>query len=221
MVEQYFCYNLIMKLFLSSSGISAPLTLEGLIDKPLSLSKVLIVPNAKDDQAPDHRQAKITETINSFLSTGIKATCFDLNDFKSRSEMQEQLCDADVIWVMGGNPFLLRYKMQQSGFDRVIGSVLEQGVVYGSESGGSIVAGSSLDGFEYGDLTKDVPKIITSGLNLVPYVITPHENIDFFAGAIQSVRSRHAAEDIVSIKDGQVVVFDDLGMRIVEPEIPL
>ena len=116
---------------------------------------------------------------------------------------------------MGGNSFVLRRAMRQSGFDGVIRDLLDaDAIAYGGYAAGAVVAGPTLRGLELMDDPWELPvgydeQLIWHGLGLTPFTIVPH------------YRSRHpdaaAAEKIVSymearkarfraLSDGEVIV---------------
>ena len=85
-----------------------------------------------------------------------------------------------MVWVCGGNSFILRRAMAQSGFDEVITDLLASDkVVYGGYSAGACVMAPTLLGIDLCDDPEVVPQsyhteIIWDGLGLVDYSIVPH-----------------------------------------------
>lgn len=81
---------------------------------------------------------------------------------------------------MGGNTFILRRAMQQSGFDEIITQLVQAAeFVYGGFSAGAVVAGASLDGIQLDDDPVTVPlgyspKVIWEGLGLCNFMVVPH-----------------------------------------------
>ena len=116
---------------------------------------------------------------------------------------------------MGGNSFVLRRAMKQSGFDTVIREMLAtDAIAYGGYAAGAVVAGPSLRGLELMDDPFELPDgydepLIWSGLGLTPFAIVPHY--------LSSHPEAAAAEKVVSymrarrtrfraISDGEVIV---------------
>src|SRR5690606_10768500 len=86
----------------------------------------------------------------------------------------------DFVWVTGGNAFVLRRAMKQSGFDDLIVDMLDRDdIVYGGFSAGAVVAAPTLRGIELIDDPAEVPagyeaEPIWDGLGLIDYSIVPH-----------------------------------------------
>jgi dipeptidase E len=84
------------------------------------------------------------------------------------------------VWVAGGNIFVLRRVMQDSGFDRIMTDMLgEYAIVYAGYSAGICVLAQSLRGLELVDDPAEVEQtfqkeVILDGLGLLPYTPVPH-----------------------------------------------
>jgi dipeptidase E len=151
-----------------------------------------------------------------FKALGLEPHEVDLRaHFGDVASLRQRLAGFDLVWVMGGNSFVLRRAMKQSGFDTVIRDMLDRdAIAYGGYAAGAVVAGPSLRGHELMDDPFELPEgyddqLIWSGLGLTPFAIVPHH------------LSRHpeaaAAEKVVSymrarrtryraLKDGEVIV---------------
>jgi len=181
--------------------------------------RAAIVENALDYITPElraHHRQHVYDPAADFARLGIAAEFLDLRAYFDAPEaLGDRLAQFDLVWVMGGNSFVLRRAMRQSGFDRVIGDMLRTDrIAYGGFSAGAVVAGPSLRGIELIDDPWEVPTgydepVIWHGLGLTPFVVVPH------------FRSRHpeaaAAEKVVSymaarkaryraLSDGEVIV---------------
>jgi dipeptidase E len=119
---------------------------------------------------------------------------------------------------MGGNTFMLRYQMQRSGFDNVIKELLESNIVYGGDSAGALVAGTSIGGInlESSDEPEFAEKVIEDGLDLVPYIIVPHIDDAEFAEVMPVVNARPDQDKIIRLKNSQAVIFNKGDYKIVE-----
>jgi dipeptidase E len=185
----------------------------------LSGSRVAIIANGYDGAsatARDIYRAEIHDPLAEFRSLGLDPHELDLRaHFGDPASLRSRLADYHLVWVLGGNCFVLRRAMRQSGFDRVIRDLLEADViVYGGTAAGAVVAGPTLRGFELADDPFELIEgydepLVWSGLGLTPFAIVPH------------FQSRHpeaaAAEKVVSymrarrtryraISDGEVIV---------------
>src|SRR5690606_9805305 len=111
-----------MRLYLSSYRIGdragALLALVG------SGKRAAIIENALDgfpDEAREAHRAEIYDPAGELAALGITGTRLDLRHYFGRqAALREALGRFDMVWVTGGNAFVLRRAMKQSGFDDVI-----------------------------------------------------------------------------------------------------
>lgn len=149
-------------------------------------ARVAIVSNALDYIAPEvRRQYRGFNATDCFRDRGLDAFDVDLRDFFSAPQtLHDRLSDARLVWAVGGNAFLLRRAMRQSGLDDLLVRRLADGdLIYGGWSAGACVAGNSLRGIDLMDNPPLAPAgyepaIIWEGLGLVDFVIVPHVNSD-------------------------------------------
>ncbi len=169
-----------MKLYLSSYRIPTPNDLFKLLAKSPQQVKVALVPNAQDDKLPEERAVGIDEVANDLEKHGLASEVVDLREYDEAEHLYEVLKNYDLIWVAGGNTFVIRSEMRRSGFDKIIDKLLEEGKVYAGESAGAIVAGLTLQGVEVADDPGLADEIIWEGLGLTDRIIAPHaDNLDF------------------------------------------
>ena len=85
-----------------------------------------------------------------------------------------------MIWTPGGNSFLLRRAMRQSGLDLFLMARWEdRNLVYGGYSAGAVVVTPTLRGIDLVDPPDQQAsgysaEIVWDGLALVPYCNAPH-----------------------------------------------
>ena len=199
-----------MKLYLSSYRLPAPNELGQLVGKPLSKLRLALIPNAKDYYAERARKIKVDAYIIYFQGLGIQADIIDLRSTNDPDKLKATLQDYDVVWAAGGNTFCLRYEMRRSGFEKVIKELLANGLVYGGDSAGALVAGSQIGGLgiEVADIPEFAEAVINEGLNLVPYIIVPHVDNPEFAAVTQTVRTKVSPEKLIELGDSQAVIFE-------------
>jgi dipeptidase E len=164
----------------------------------------------------DLYRSEVYDPLAEFQSLGLEPEELDLRAyFHDPESLRRRLTAFDLVWVMGGNSFVLRRAMRSSGFDTVIRELLQaDAIAYGGYAAGAVVAGPSLHGLELMDDPWELPDgydepLIWHGLGLTPFAIVPH------------YRSRHpeaaSAEKVVSymrarrtrfraISDGEVIV---------------
>jgi dipeptidase E len=205
-----------MRLYLSSERLGER---AGALLAMLGGPRVAIIANGYDGAsatARDIYRTEVYDPIAEFKSLGLEPHEVDLRaHFDDAASMRQRLKGFDLVWVMGGNSFVLRRAMKQSGFDNVVRDMLDaDAIVYGGYAAGAVVAGPSLRGLELMDDPFELPDgydepLIWNGLGLTPFAIVPH------------YQSRHpeaaAAEKVVSymrarrtrfraISDGEVIV---------------
>lgn len=208
-----------MKLYLSSIGIPAPEALTALLGKPFSKTTVALIPNAKDYYSKRAWDFTINSRIEYMKDLGFNIEVVDLKDY-TESALKNKLSNYDLIWAMGGNTFMLRYEMKRSGFDEIIQDSLNQGVVYGGDSAGALVAGLSINGIEAADEPGFAEEVIESGMGIVPFSILPHADNPEFSEVVPTFKELHQDEEIIELNDSQAVIFEDGAYRIIDGQIP-
>lgn len=173
-----------MRLFLSSYGVgNQPQKLLQLIGT--QSPKAALISNAADY----HDEQEIVERVNGdieiFKELGVSLEPLDLKEyFGKQDKLGHKLQDYDLIWVKGGNAFVLRRAMAYSGFDQEIKKLLaEDALVYGGYSAGACVLSPTLRGIDLCDDPAVVPNkykrdIIWDGLGMVQFSIAPHYKSD-------------------------------------------
>ncbi len=196
-----------MKLYLSSIRIPTPNDLSTLLGKPLKSISVALIPNAKDYYSEHARNFFVNDLITYMEELGLKVKIVDLRNYNDAQILKEELVDHDLIWAMGGNTFVLRYEMKQSGFEEIIQQLLDKGIVYGGDSAGALVAGKSIAGIEDADEPQFAREIVKEGLNLVPFFILPHVDNPEFIDVVPTFKNLHH-DNIIELKDSQAVIFN-------------
>jgi dipeptidase E len=181
-------------------------------------ARVAVVSNALDGIPADLRgQYQGFDARAHFNDHGLDAFDIDLRDyFDASQKLTGVLSDVRLIWAVGGNAFLLRRAMRQSGLDDLIVKRVGDGsLIYGGWSAGACVAGASLQGIDIMDDPPLAPagydpNIIWEGMGLVDFIIVPHYSsnhpeADLAAAAVKWLK--HAALPFQAIRDGEVIVL--------------
>jgi len=148
--------------------------------------RVAVIANSRDGKSDKERAAKsLEEQIEILNSLGFSAEELDLRKYFGKSEaLKEHLAGFGLVWVLGGNSFVLKRAYEQSGFDLVIKKMLaEDEIVYAGYSAGVVILSPTMKGLEIVDDPNIVPKGYSSefswqGLNLVKYSIAVHYRSD-------------------------------------------
>jgi dipeptidase E len=173
-----------MKLYLSSYRLgNRQAELEQMV---AGRKRMGVVRNALDFSTDEVRLSEGRERqFNDLRQLGLHPEEIDLRDyFGSPGELRRVVDPLDGLWVVGGNSFILRRAMQQSGLDNIL---LERAqdpeFVYAGYSAGVCVVTPTLHGIHLVDFPEVVPEgydpgVIWDGLGFVPFSIAPHYRSD-------------------------------------------
>ncbi len=207
-----------MRLFLSSqdlgdySNIAAEMAGDN--------KKLAFIRNAKDDEPYEQRDDTTFDKIRMFEVVGFSCEVLDLRDYFGKDkELDAYLADFGAIWCSGGNTFLLRRAMKATGLDKLLQRRLsEDSVMYGGWSAGACICAPSLHGVEHGDrpspdvvpASYPIRETLWEGLNLVPFMVVPHCDQDWFKqDAIDTIAYlKLKSIDYIALNDGQVVIVN-------------
>lgn len=170
-----------MNFFLTSSTITKNLVkdFEDLIGKPIDRLKVAFIPDAADGLPSDTDKSWIAEERQELIDLHN----WNITDFKLSEANQkdlESLSNFDVIYVNGGFSSYLSKVMSTSGFEKILPSLLNSGVVYVGSSAGSLVLSDIQDAESWFLDEPDPEALDIPGLGYIDFQIYPHitdENI--------------------------------------------
>jgi len=212
-----------MKLYLSSYGIGYnPAALQSLVG---SNKHAAVVCNAQDLASKAERDERVSRGFDEMKNLGFTPTELDLRDYFDNSEpLANELRRYGLVWIRGGNSFVLRRAMKQSGFDVAIKPIVEhEEIVYAGFSAGSCVAAMDLHGIELVDDPDSVPahydkKIIWEGLGFIDKAVAPHYHSDhpeskMVEQSVEYFETQHI--DYIAIHDGEAILVDRQGLRVV------
>jgi dipeptidase E len=205
-----------MKLFLSSYELG---------DNPEKLAKlapankkIAVIGNASDLKTVEERIEKIAKEIDPLIEIGLEPEELDLrNYFGKQKELKKTLDEFSMVWVKGGNTFVLRRSFKQSGFDKLIREKVDLlNFVYAGYSAGSCVVTPTLKGLEIVDDPIEVPKgynpeIIWEGLSFVDFSIAPHYQSNHPESAMVEETVKYFIEHKMpykALRDGEVIITD-------------
>ncbi len=204
-----------MKLYLSSLGVPNTVELLRQLPKKAELS-VAIIPNAWDVYSADRRVSEIAKTKDSFVAMGTRPQLVDITKL-SGDALQAEIAKHDLLWVMGGNSFYLNYYVHESGLSVCIKALLNEGIVYGGESAGAVLACPTLHGVELLDDPALAPKLIWEGLGLIRDGIVPHWGLEKYADKLEQCKTEmEKYVNVITLSNDQALVVDGLSMRLVK-----
>ncbi|MEV0252002.1 Type 1 glutamine amidotransferase-like domain-containing protein [Nocardia sp. NPDC050712] len=167
-----------MRLFLAGYRFGAHADrLAALVGAP---GRVAVIPNACDAW-PDAWDAAVTSDFVPLRRLGYAPEVLDLREFIARpAELERALREFPLLWVRGGNTFVLRAQFARSGADVVLPRLLaEDALAYAGYSAGACLLTPDLHGLESTDDPAEVGPACGietrwDGLGLVDHRIVPH-----------------------------------------------
>ena len=219
-----------MRLYLSSYRTQD--TAGDLLDLAGGPCRAVVISNAVDMIPPAERQAyarKIHDPVVELRDAGLDAEGLDLRDyFGAPAALERDLANVGLVWAVGGNAFLLRRALRQSGMDAILARRLaEDSLAYGGWSAGACVAGSTLRGLHLMDEPELVtpgydPEVIWEGMGLIDFAIVPHFASDHPEAQAADRAAAYLAAGAIphrTLRDGEAILrrgdrIDVIGLPI-------
>ncbi|AJK46268.1 Type 1 glutamine amidotransferase-like domain-containing protein [Burkholderia plantarii] len=213
-----------MRIYLSSFDVGArPEQLVSLVGGQLRAG---IVVNALDHRELARAQWLESQTIK-LRTLGFAAQELDLRNFFGKTDhLVATLAQFDAVWVNGGNAFILRRAMKQSGFDvAIVDSLKHDRIVYSGFSAAAVIASSTLRALDHVSDPIEVPPgydpaVVWDGLGILPFSLVVHFQSDhpesYKVGHEVAFYERHHMA-YRTLKDGEVFVIDNSRSEIVGP----
>lgn len=183
--------------------------------------KVAYINNALDFATDLERKNKSDEMdVSDLKRIGFTVDILDLKKyFRNTEGLQEKLNEYDVIWVRGGNTFVLAQAMRLSGFDKIIKKYYKdkKNILYGGYSAGVCILGPTLKGIHLVDDPDQKPygeryhQTFWDGLHILEYAIAPHyksehpESEDIDKAIEYMVNNKIPFK---ALKDGEVIIIE-------------
>ncbi len=204
-----------MRMYLSSFRMGdQPEQLVQLLD---GAGPAAVVANAIDGASDDLRAEGVEREVAALADLGVDAQELDLRDYLGAEvRLAADLARYRLVWVRGGNTFLLRHALAESGADSILTRLLaEDALVYGGYSAGCCVLAPSLRGLELVDEPEEVAAAygvpaIWDGLGLLDYAFVPHVDspghpeTEACGRLAQHYRATGVAHK--TVRDGQAIV---------------
>jgi dipeptidase E len=204
-----------MKLYLSSNRVGAnPQALRELVG---GAGRAALVLNALDGYGAE-RPKNLDREASDIAALGFECEELDLREyFRDSSRLRDRLGNVDLVWVVGGNTFVLARAMTESRFgDAIHEAIFGERIVYAGYSAGVCVTGPDLDGCHL----MDEPDVVPAGysrdtepttLGWLPWRIIPHWRSDHDEAPLAETAVEHLLEaglPFQTLKDGQAFVID-------------
>jgi len=201
------------KLILSSAGFRNPKVKAEffkLAGKKPETIRILFIPTASRYEG----ELKYVESDKkNFLDSGIRKE--NIITFDSEKPLVDKdLKNIDVVWVCGGNTFYLLKKMRETGMDKKITELVNNGALYFGVSAGSLLAGPDIAMAEPFD-ENDVHLQDFTALSLTKTSVSPHYNQKEKSVVDSLVKKLAPRFKVIPLTDEQALeVLDDKEMVI-------
>ncbi|MFG2604794.1 Type 1 glutamine amidotransferase-like domain-containing protein [Streptomyces sp. NPDC048514] len=211
-----------MRMYLSSFRTGdQPGRLLELIDHPASAVDVALIVNAMDALPAGERRAAVEGELVALTGLGLRPVEIDLRAFfdQPADRVAAVLSGFPLVWVRGGNVFVLRQALARSGADTTLADLVRRdAIVYAGYSAGACVLGPDLHGLEQCDDPQAVrtaygDEARWDGLALLDYIVVPHIDSPGHPESeiLGLVAERYRAEGTAHqpLRDGQALVIRD------------
>lgn len=207
-----------MKLYLSSYKFGN-FTKE-LADLAGTNKRAAVIMNALDWGDPVRVAKSLEDQISTLNSLGYNAEQLDLRKYFNKSDdLKKIMSNFGLVWVHGGNSFVLRRAYEQSGFDSIIKELIEKDkIVYGAFSAGVVVISPTLKGVEIVDNPNILPQdqgyqneFKEDGLGIIKYVVAMHYKSDHPESALVDKYVDYCKKENITYKtlrDGEIILIN-------------
>ena len=206
-----------MKFYLSSYRLGNET--EKLVSMVPENKRTAVIFNALDFSSDlERKQGTIDREIKDLSEIGLEPEELDLRLYFGDPEtLKEKISCFGLIWVIGGNTFLLRRAMNQSRFDLfLIENKKNDKLIYAGYSAGACVLAPTLRGIDLVDDPQLAPEgyesnIIWEGLSLINYCIAPHYKSNHDESELIDKTIEYFIENKIlfkALRDGEVVVIE-------------
>jgi len=215
-----------MKLYLSSQKLgNHPELLLKLIDD--NNKQVAVVGNALDDMPIKYRNNRIEKEFDMMKSIGLIPEELDLRKYFGKSKkLKKYIKTKSLIWIRGGNTFILSRSFQLSGFNKIFSKfVKENQIAFGGYSAALLIACKDLYGVEIVDDINSIPKNYPKkaqkflSLNLLNFYLIPHfDSKEYWAFNVKNHIEylTKNGKEVITLCDGEVYYCDGDKGRVVK-----
>lgn len=180
--------------------------------------RTAVIANAMDAQPHWQRQEGVDREVTALSSLGLRPEHLDLRDHFDGDGVGDRLAEYDLLWLRGGNVFVLRDALHRCGADEAIVDLIRANAVcFGGYSAGPCLLGPSIAAF--GDV--DDASVVAApsgeparddGLRVLDWIFVPHVDSPGHpeTEACGEVARRCVAEGVPvrTFRDGDVLIVD-------------
>lgn len=208
-----------MKLLLTSNGLQGKIkeVFPTLLTKNPSECSAAFITTAAFDGADGDPEIWLDKYRQQLRDQGItNIEDIDLREY-SQEKLEKVIESKDIIYVNGGNTFLLLDGVRKSGFKSVVKKFLDEGKLYIGVSAGSIICTPSIENASWEPEPDEniVGMTYFTGMSLVDFLIAPHvediylEMIQKSAEKVSYPTTLLTDEQAVLVQDGKTEVIGD------------
>lgn len=187
-----------------------------------SNKRIALISNALDfSNDTERRLASEQKQLDGLRELGFEPEVLDLRVYFGDMEgLRSKLEEFGGLWVIGGNAFLLRSAMAESGLDKILieykNSEDKTEFLYAGFSAGACVLAPSLKGIELADEPEKVTEvygkeIVWDGIGLIDYSIAPHFDSDHPESEMINEAIKYFKQEGIlykPLRDGEVIISE-------------
>lgn len=179
--------------------------------------RAAVIPDALDfSNDIERRNAGVVREISDLNNLGFSAEEVDLRKyFGKTTELRKLLNKYGLLWVIGGNTFILRKAMKLSGMDDwLVEQRKNKDLVYAGYSAGVCVLSPSLKGLDIVDDPIEKAEgydnsVIWGGLGIIEWSFAPHYRSDHPESAKVEEEVNYYIKNKIpykTLRDGEVII---------------
>lgn len=183
---------------------------------------IAVIVNASNK--PEKRLKKLKKVKSRFHKAGADSSKISLFDIMKRNPAE--LISYDLIYLLGGNPFLLLEEMQRSGADSILQTLGQQGKALMGYSAGSLVLGPGLELMQAADSLLGYNERgwkNLQGLGLYDFEIFPHyteftTEVEGLAALIDAYQ-QGSKRKLYLLEDDQGILIQGDQLRLIDGDL--
>ena len=198
------------KLLLTSAGMNVKEEILKILPKPANQLKLAHIITASK---PELNKDYVIKDEMKMSDLGFKVENIDIEG-KSETELRNILKDKDIICVQGGSTFYLLKAVRNSGFDKVVKELIDQGKIYIGISAGSYIICPTIEQAIWKHQERDFFGMTDlAGLNLVPFIVIAHFEEKYRLMIEEAAKK--TKYPVVALSDTQAILIEDDKYKLV------
>ena len=184
--------------------------------------RAALILNALDNRQEARDRYGVSQT-DALSQLGFSVEELDLRKYFGKPDALEKFLQSqDIVWINGGNTFVLRRAMKQSGFDHLIKKRLEEdSIVYAGFSAAVVVLPADMRGLEIIDDPIEVSagyetETLWDGLGLIDFSVAVHYDSDHPESSLTDKEILYYEERGIpykKLRDGEVIIVEGNKMQ--------